>query len=436
MKKESIIVSTSFILLAIIVLTGVLLLFNHASYAAETYKSEFTLSQGVMGDEPATIKATSGSTVIEVTPFFESNSASTSDFLQTTVPTYMIKYKDDVTAGEEYEQVLSFVDTGLLYLLKLSTTISNQYYTQVMSDNYLGNGHYGGVAPSLSAKYPTNYGFIYDSATLEFPESSGSDGSNETGIVYSFGTVKDFKLTALETYATQVAIWLYLDETRDADDWDSSSIPAADLAAMKGDVTIEWNGETIFTGNFYEKYLKKPIEDAIDYEVNDNLVLSLASDNLTLKDNAYRTDAFSVTSTNNTFNRYYVTLFGVEDAYVVDEEGNTVPEIDSFAKDKKFYVEIPADKMSSETSKLYVFADGLFDEKVVNATYYMSDSHHILLGVTSHQYRTDSYAIVDLIKIPDTKMSINMLLLVVGVSILVIGLGIITFNVTRKREQQ
>ena len=69
----------------------------------------------------------------------------------------------------------------------------------------------------------------------------------------------------------------------------------------------------------------------------------------------------SMSSTSDALTGYDISVSGIEGAKVVGEDGQEITNLTNVSKDTKFYIRIPADKVTDKVQKLTVNVKGHFN---------------------------------------------------------------------------
>ena len=159
------------------------------------------------------------------------------------------------------------------------------------------------------------------------------------------------------------------------------------------------------------------------------ITVSKESDAISLTEDEkyYQSAAISVVgSPSSSFTGYDAALAGIDGAFAVDENGNelTLTNVDA---SKKFYIRIPAEKVTKTVQKVTVNVTGHFSASAVQ--YYVSKSnegHQRLASVTSGNKNGGEE--VEFVGTDDTGMNTAQTIYFIGLIVLLCGVGIVYAN--------
>ena len=139
-------------------------------------------------------------------------------------------------------------------------------------------------------------------------------------------------------------------------------------------------------------------------------------------------------SASSSFTGYDAALAGIDGAFAVDENGNelTLTNVDA---SKKFYIRIPAEKVTKTVQKVTVNVTGHFSASAVQ--YYVSKSnegHQRLASVTSGNKNGGEE--VEFVGTDDTGMNTAQTIYFIGLIVLLCGVGIVYANVKPVEAKQ
>ena len=271
--------------------------------------------------------------------------------------------------------------------------------------------------------YIMNHSYLLNSASSGF-------------IPGDYKTIDDESLTAnqrkyLEIFATQVAMWVYLYETGA----ENNTITAAELAMLKGSISEIYTTDTVGGANlasaaFYDTYIKDIVEAAKTATNLKTIRANLTDRTISKVDDGkiYQTAAITAVATpSDDLLNYSVSISGLDGAYIVDEDGNTKTEADTFAPGAKFFVRVPVDKVTETATTANIRISGLFTN-YVSGNYFVATGKQTIIAVTSPQYRVSNNFSVDFAPIPDTGMSTSQTIYFIGLIVLLCGVGIVYAN--------
>ena len=242
----------------------------------------------------------------------------------------------------------------------------------------------------------------------------------------------------VEAWITQTAIWMYLYET-DATATQVSSpnhLTAEEIDGIKkANKLTKYDAELttatdIYSGdNLYTTYVK-PLVDAAK-SANNVAILNVSKENdeLSKSDDKkyYFSSLITVTGDPSSALKYYtITLDGIEGAKAVDEVGEELPA--TITSGTKFYVRIPAEKVTTEVQKVKVTVNGTFttlEGKYFNAA---TANKQKVVSVTTGEKNISKGVEVEFVGTEDTGMSTFQTIYFIGLIVLLCGVGIVYAN--------
>lgn len=409
-KKISFTTVLSFAVALFAIVSLIAVGFNQISYAEPSTDGAFTLKYGKYDGLPAAVNAfVGGSERLHVQLMFsDSDNAATA-----TKPVFCVQ--QGVDPSTNYNTLGQIGETGTYYTNYGLITIMNR-------SGVLGGA---GIVPK-TLKYPTS---TYS------PELAGQ-------------TLSELDWKAVETYATQTAIWLYLHETTSASDdlhGHLDSIPGG-VDVIKGAVELRSTRLSaadmpvvLYQGNIYQTYIKDLVEEAKTATSYKTVRAVLASKSISLvgDNDVYQTDKLTVVANpSSDLIDYSVDLSGLDGAYVVDKDGNKKTGLDSFAPTDFFYVRVPVNKVSEQNSKLNVTISGNF-RSAANGEYFLASdgAGQTLIAITSENFRTTNTSEINFMTSEDTGMTTAQTIYFIGLIVLLCGVGIIYANAKPVEEK-
>jgi len=367
--------------------------FNQISYAvpAETE----TVHYGMFGSTPAAIRGIAADDSVLYVPmmFLDSDNPDTA-----TRPTFCIQQGIDASNEEDaYSSEGEIIDDlGLVYILNKSAVMGGE-----------------GIIPKTRT-YPNT-------------ETQLSD--------------EDYKY--LETYATQVAIWMYL-----------YSNPAYNGTAYHGkleegdlvnnvihqsvNVYSTKNGSvSLYSGNIYNAYIASVVNEASSATNYKTATASLASKNISVVNDSdtYQTDKISVVATPaDDLVNYTVDLYGLDGAYIVDANGKEVDAYHEFGPSDYFYIRVPINKVTKDASKVTLSISAQF-KNYQGGEYFVASGAQSVIAVTHENFRTYNWSEINFMVSPDTGMTTAQTIYFIGLIVLLCGVGIIYANAKPVEEK-
>ena len=239
-----------------------------------------------------------------------------------------------------------------------------------------------------------------------------------------------------ETWITQVAIWVYL---RTEDSTDNNYLSSADYTkiteAKELNLVVSGNGTLIMSvgenEKIYEKYIKNLVEDAKEASAEARLILLKEKDEITLTEDKeyYQSSLITVTGDpSSALTSYSIVLSGIEGAIVVDEDGHEITNLTGLQPNEKFYIRIPADKVTEEVQKVKIEAEGVFN--ALTGKYYnaATPNKQKVVSVRTTEKTYDDSIEVEFVKAPDTGMNTAQTIYFIGLIVLLCGVGIVYAN--------
>ena len=254
-------------------------------------------------------------------------------------------------------------------------------------------------------------------------------------------TVGDF----VETYATQIAIWIYMhDNYYDADhprlSMEGNGLTdeqAVNIIKNAGalDVSGFANMSAIPTGNLYEAFIKDVIAQA--NSAGNSVSISLSRTDKTISkvgdDGFYQTSAILVNDVpSGKMSSFDVTLSGLDGAFVVDSKGNTkthfdVSESNADRDEAKFFIRVPVDKVPEDNKIYKATASVTAQFPGMGAQIYGSGQYQRVVALGGPAQANSSIT-VEFSDAPDTGMSKAQTIYFIGLIVLLCGVGIVYAN--------
>lgn len=241
----------------------------------------------------------------------------------------------------------------------------------------------------------------------------------------------------VESWVTQVAIWMYLYETD----------PTATQATSKNYISPEdiniiknVNKLTVYDAShmgsldayqgekLYPKYVKPLVDKAKLATDVAYLTVSKASDDISISEDKkfyYSSLITVIGDPSDSLKRYTVSLTGIDGAKVVDEN---FEELGSpIARGTKFYVRIPADKVTKEVQKVVITVDGVFG--TLEGKYYnAAGAYQKVVSVKTGEKVISKGTEVEFVGTDDTGMTTVQTIYFIGLIVLLCGIGIVYAN--------
>lgn len=261
----------------------------------------------------------------------------------------------------------------------------------------------------------------------------------------------------VQTWITQAAIWQYLYETGHTNNGSTSGdsvhivsniskvyqLNVEDSSTPWCDVTgcYATEGQASNKTTFYQTYIAGLVANAKQATaVNGTMVMTKANDEISMTDDEkyYQTSLITVSNTDPT--HYVSSTVEIKEApegtILVDENGQEIKK-ENYTNLSKFYVRIPANKVTEENKTIKLSVTGKFrgydgyyyraaGAQTVSTVFTTDVPHNTGLELTIN-YTPD---------VPDTGMSVAQSIYFIGLIVLLCGVGIIYANARPKAKQQ
>ncbi|MBP5679037.1 MAG: hypothetical protein J6X28_04340 [Bacilli bacterium] len=388
-KRISFSIVLSFVVALFAIVSLIAVGFNQISYAAPS--ETMTLHFGMFGTTPAAVLGQGDAGTIRVPMMFmDSDDADTA-----TKPLFCIQQGEDPTdeSGAYTSQGEKMVDFGLVYIMNKSRVLGGS-----------------GIVPSTVTK----------------PNGSQLEPS---------------ELKYLETFATQIAVWMYMYIEYPAGSPYHGNLEAEHrLDIIHGPISVystKSAGNILYSGNLYDNYIAPVVDEARSATNRKTAVASLASKNISLVDDdtTYQTDKISVVANPaSDLVNYSVDLSGLDGAYVVDKDGNRKSNLDTFAPGDYFYIRVPVNKVTGDSTKAKLTIVGEF-RNYLGGEAYVATGAQSVVSVTYENYRIYNDSEVNFMVTPDTGMTTAQTIYFIGLIVLLCGVGIIYANAKPVEEK-
>ena len=311
------------------------------------------------------------------------------------------------------------------------------------------------TAAGLGASEMTSNGFYMANAVLANEAGSTKNGTDyykgeaidDYGLLYilnnSYVNGKSIYDSAnpnkyVESWATQVAIWLYLYEA------DPSSVHYLKPEYVEGyktmdridycsDITDPTSCESAAIPGIGNK-IDELVAAAKNASNAKKLDVNISSDKIvkTKDEKYYQSDKISVVGNpSSSLKNFTVALSGVDGAIAVDSNGNKLT--GEVAPGTDFYVIVPVDKVTEKVSKVKVSVTGTFDSLAGNvySTTEVSAGgkpYQKVVSVTGTTVNENKGIEIEFVGAPDTGMNTAQTIYFIGLIILLCGVGIVYAN--------
>lgn len=306
-------------------------------------------------------------------------------------PVFCVEHNVNPDNGATYTGGDAIVDYGLLYIL----------------NNSLANG--------VSIVKPNNQNIV---GTTDAKRAESAKYTN--------------------AWITQVAIWMYLYETDPTATQSTSSnyISPEDINIIKNSGLLNRVNESlninddVYVGNgIYNDYVKPLVDAAKTATDVAVLTVSKASDEIKQDENKkfYFSDKITVVGNpSDALQNYSVTLTGIEGAKAVGEDGVELGA--AVPAGTKFYVRIPAEKVTKEVQKVVVSVNAKFT--TLEGKYYTSATANKqkVVSVKASSKEIIKGTEVEFVGTDDTGMNTAQTIYFIGLIVLLCGVGIVYAN--------
>ena len=246
----------------------------------------------------------------------------------------------------------------------------------------------------------------------------------------------------VESWITQVAIWVYLYEKNGGSSIATTSphyISPEELNGIKYATKIvrriggdPGNTVTVYDGeNLYDNYVSTLVSNALNASslVTLNVKLDNTEISTTEKKDFYFSSPITVTGDpSSALKSYTVALTGIEGAVAVDQNLDELPAVvTNPGVNSVFYVRIPADKIKKEVQKVTVSVNGTFDT-LVGKYYVGTGDLQKVVTVKAGQKVISDGTTVEFYGGDDTGMSTAQTIYFIGLIVLLCGVGIVYAN--------
>ena len=282
--------------------------------------------------------------------------------------------------------------------------------------------------------------------TTETVRSGQKDFSNDSGLIYLLslgkkGSSITGKGAAADGYVLQSAIWYYLYKEANNQGayaiYDTNYTPTGstqvlnDLTVMNTDNIVIQSMDDLSAPFIKIEGFKSKVQELYNKAkaaVAPNVSVSVADGKSTLTDDKkfYQSPLITVVGTPaESFDNYSVKITGIDDMTVVNENGQEISK-DAITAGTKFYVRIPAEKVTKESQTVKIDVEANFQGTGVSYNISKSDdATHQRLGSLSAKPISSG---AEFVVTPDTGMNVAQTIYFVGLIVLLCGVGIVYAN--------
>ena len=260
-------------------------------------------------------------------------------------------------------------------------------------------------------------------------------------------TVTQYNNSSLETYITQVSIWMYLYEKEKADKGSVASssnnyLSSEDLTAIKNAVKIvdaddESKNFQLSEGTIYDTYVKPLVDSALKATNYASVTVNAASTDISKTDDEkyYQSDVITVNGDPSTSMKSFdVSVEGIDGVIVINENGETISSLNNLPVNTKFRIRVPAEKVTETAQNAKISVTGHFDSLTGN--YYTHDGLQKVVTVTGTTIDAKSGTEIEFVGVPDTGMNGIQTIYFIGLVVLLCGVGIVYANAKPVKNNQ
>ena len=329
--------------------------------------------------------------------------------------------------------------------------------TDTSKNMYILNYYAGSVSEANRVYCIERYFDAVENATYAKGNKRGDiDLTNDAGLVYllnidvtkdfwGFGNNFDDDAKVAQGMMVQAAIWKYLaakynaapfslrkDTTGGIDDAAVMEIDAVTMTPINSSGTAT-DGAVLHIPTF--KTTINSLVSNANAATLPNITVNKESDDISLTEDKkyYQSAAITVVGNpSSSFTGYDAALAGIDGAFAVDENGNELT-LTNVAPSKKFYVRIPAEKVTKTVQTVTINATGHFSAAAVQ--YYVNDdSHQRLASVKPGSFNGGGE--VEFVGTDDTGMNTAQTIYFIGLIVLLCGVGIVYANARPVESKQ
>ena len=260
-------------------------------------------------------------------------------------------------------------------------------------------------------------------------------------------TVTEYNNSSLETYITQVSIWMYLyeKEKKDKGSVASSSmnyLSDDDLTNIKTAVRIvDFDDENknfqLSEGTIYDTYIKPLVTSALNATNYASVSVNAASTDISKTDDEkyYQSDVITVNGDpSSSMQSFDVSVEGIDGVIVINENGETISSLKNLPVGTKFRIRVPVEKVTETAQNAKINVTGHFDSLTGN--YYTNETKQKVVTVTGTTIDAKSGTEIEFVGVPDTGMNGIQTIYFIGLVVLLCGVGIVYANAKPVKNNQ
>jgi len=261
-------------------------------------------------------------------------------------------------------------------------------------------------------------------------------------------TVTDYDNSSLETYITQVSIWMYLYEKEKAANngtvatSSKNYLSADELTSIKNAVKIvdvDDNSKNfqLSEGTIYDTFVKPLVESALKATNYASVTVNAASTDISKTDDEkyYQSDVITVNGDpSSSMKSFDISVEGIDGVIVINENGETISSLKNLPVGTKFRIRVPAEKVTETAQNAKISVTGHFDSLTGN--YYTHDGLQKVVTVTGSTIDAKSGIEIEFVGVPDTGMNGIQTIYFIGLVVLLCGVGIVYANAKPVKNNQ
>lgn len=270
--------------------------------------------------------------------------------------------------------------------------------------------------------------------------SGKTDISKDQGLIYLLGLGQAKKpITGygdvVDGYVLQSAIWYYLADKYNDDVYQLYDEESSSHQQLRDKAVMEHDGTIYLKIDGQEKdysdlsgtngYILSLVKAAREYSGNQFAVSIGEAKPAKTEDGKYYQSAVITPVGTETFVTFDVEVSGIEGAIIVNENGQEIAST-NIPAGTKFYVRIPAEKVSKESQTVKVNVRGVFTNG--SAAYYYSTTDDATYQRLAYVAPTADNKGVEFAVVGDTGMNVAQTIYFIGLIVLLCGVGIVYAN--------
>ena len=243
----------------------------------------------------------------------------------------------------------------------------------------------------------------------------------------------------LEAYATQIALWVYLNKNGTEGGVENPTpapISSFDFVTAPSKYDLYAPNETSYPKTIKDGSMYGNISNVV---TEANIAKTSGSSPIVLKVKIADPDHVSKVEGTNYFQSSEITvsaadlvkfsleISGVDGAFVVDENGEEIKNLNELPASTKFFVRFPEDKVK-ERADILIKATGEVGNVAVPHLYKLDDDHQQIIKIERGNGPAAGSNVLSVVPSPDTGASTSQTIYFIGLIVLLCGVGIIYAN--------